>query len=48
MTPSRCNSSFPVCATFKFLAQDIEAIIISEQDYLYAGGTLYYVKWNRA
>ena len=29
------------------LAQGIEAIIVSERDYLNAGGTLYKVKWNK-
>ena len=28
------------------LAQGIEAMIVCERDYLNAGGTLYYVKWN--
>lgn len=28
--------------------QGIAAIIVSERDYLNAGGTLYHVKWNRA
>ena len=32
----------------ELMAQGIEAIIVSERDYLNAGGTLYYVKWNRA
>ena len=31
----------------ELMAQGIEAIIVSERDYLNAGGTLYYVKWNR-
>ena len=26
---------------------EIEAIIVSERDNLNAGGTLYYVKWNK-
>jgi len=29
------------------LALEIEAIIVSERDYLNAGGTMYYVKWNK-
>ena len=32
--------------TTEFQAQGIETIIVSERDYLNAGGTLYYVKWN--
>ena len=32
----------------ELMAQGIDAIIVSERDYLNAGGTLYYVKWNRA
>ena len=31
----------------ELLAQGIEAMIVSERDYLNAGGTLYYVKWNK-
>ena len=32
----------------ELMAQGIDAIIVSERDYLNAGSTLYYVKWNRA
>ena len=32
----------------ELMAQGIEAIIVSERDYLNAGNTLYHVKWNRA
>ena len=28
-------------------AQEIDTIIVSEQDYLNTGGTLYYMKWNK-
>ena len=28
-------------------AQEIDAIIVSEQNYLNNGGTLYYMKWNK-
>ena len=31
----------------ELLAQGIEAMIVSERDYLNAGGTMYYVKWNK-
>ena len=27
-------------------AQKIKTVIVTERDYLNAGGTLYYVKWN--
>ena len=31
----------------ELMTQGIDAIIVSERDYLNVGGTLYYVKWNR-
>lgn len=31
----------------ELLALGIEAVIVSERDYLNAAGTLYYVKWNK-
>ena len=32
----------------ELIAQGIDAIIVSERDYLIVGDTLYHVKWNRA
>lgn len=31
----------------ELMTQGIDAIIVSERDYLNVGGALYYVKWNR-
>ena len=31
----------------ELLALGIEAVIVSERDYLNAAGTLYYLKWNK-